>query len=443
MTTRQAAVPTHPAVVARRIGAALVAGGLGALALAVFGAPWPVPLNAPLVAHAAGMVAGYQAAIMLVLMSRTPTLERQVGPDRLARWHSRCGRLFVVVVVVHGAAAVQAWSTVRGISLSGAGLEVLGMPWLVAATVGTALFVLIAVVSVRTARRRLSYERWHAVHLLAYVAIGLSFVHELAGPDLAGHRWIQVVWSLLYAWAFGLVARYRVLDPLLVAWRHRLRVVSLRPEADGVVSILMYGHHLDELRAESGQFFRWRFLTSATWQTAHPFSLSAPPTDRYFRITVKELGRGSGLVQRVRPGTLVLAEGPSGAMTGRRRSRPAVLLMAGGVGITPMRALFETIEADAGNLTLLYRASRAADVVFRDEIEAIARRRGAQVIWLVGSSRDPANALTGESLRRWVPDVVARDVYLCASPGLARVVKAALAEAGVPRRQVHEEDFAF
>lgn len=317
------------------------------------------------------------------------------------------------------------------------------MPWLMAATLGTAMFVAIAVISARAARRRLSYERWHTLHLLAYVAIALSFVHELAGPNLAGHRWVQVVWSLLYLWSFALVLRYRVLGPTTAIWRHRLRVVSVTPEANGVVSILMRGHHLDELRAESGQFFRWRFLTPSTWAAAHPFSLSAPPRDDHYRITVKNLGRGSGLVQQVRPGTLVLAEGPSGAMTGRRRTRPSVLLIAGGVGITPMRALFETIDADPGRLTLLYRASSPADVVFADEITAIARSRDAEVIWLIGSSRDPANAMTADNLRRLVPDVGERDVYLCAAPRLSRAVTAALADAGVNRRHTHEEDFAF
>ena len=47
--------------------------------------------------------------------------------------------------------------------------------------------------------------------------------------------------------------------------------------------------------------------------------------------------------------------------------------MAGGIGITPLRALFETMPAEPGDLTLLYRANAAQDLVFRDELEAIAR----------------------------------------------------------------------
>jgi predicted ferric reductase len=164
---------------------------------------------------------------------------------------------------------------------------VLGMPLLPSATVGTVLMVAAAVVSVRAARRRLRHERWHAVHLLMYVAIALSFGHMLAGPDLVGHLWLQVGRALAYTHAFVLVLRHRVLAPLRQAARHRLRVTEVRPEGPGVVSIHVAGQHLPELQAEPGQFFRWRFLTPDHRLTAHPFSLSAAPTATTLRLTVK------------------------------------------------------------------------------------------------------------------------------------------------------------
>ena len=120
-----------------------------------------------------------------------------------------------------------------------------------------------------------------------------------------------------------------------------------------------------------------------------------------------------------------------------------MLLIAGGVGITPLRALFETLDVGRGRLTLLYRASRPSDVVFRAELEEIARRRGAEIVWMVGSSSTPALAMTGDNVRRLVPDVAERDVYLCASPGLSRAVRTALRDAGLPARRLHEEVFAF
>ena len=55
--------------------------------------------------------------------------------------------------------------------------------------------------SVLAARRRISYETWHAIHLLTYLAIALSFLHELAGPNLAGHPAVQILWTLMHGYA--------------------------------------------------------------------------------------------------------------------------------------------------------------------------------------------------------------------------------------------------
>ncbi len=140
-----------------------------------------------------------------------------------------------------------------------------------------------------------------------------------------------------------------------------LRVVAVTPAGPDAVTIEIEGHHLNELRAEAGQFFRWRFMTPDHWGSAHPFSLSAPPTDRRLRLTVKALGAGTRKLQNLEVGTRVVAEGPYGALTAGRRTQADVLLIAGGVGITRLRALFETIPlATDDDLVLLYRARSPA-----------------------------------------------------------------------------------
>jgi predicted ferric reductase len=394
-----------------------------------------------LVAHVSGMLAGYGALVMLVLMSRWPVLERGIGADVLARWHARGGRTLLTLVLVHAVFAVLAWSLLAGLDPLTALSRVITWPGLVTATLGTGLLVAVAVASARSARRRLRWETWHALHLSTYVAVALAFSHQLAGPDLAGRPWLQAAWGLLYAWTFALVLRYRILAPLGAAFRHRLRVIAVIPEAPGVVSIVLSGRHLDELAPRAGQFFRWRFLTTTSWATAHPFSLSAPPVGNRLRLTVKSLGDGSERLQRVPVGTRVVAEGPYGAMTADRRTRRDVLLVAGGVGITPMRALFETIPTTPGqDLMLLYRASTPEQIVFREELDALAFQRRAHVVYLLGTSRD---LLSARSFTRLVPGLTDRDVYLCGPPGMAAAVRASLVEAGVPAEQLHEERFAL
>jgi ferredoxin-NADP reductase len=106
-----------------------------------------------------------------------------------------------------------------------------------------------------------------------------------------------------------------------------------------------------------------------------------------------------------------------------------------------MRALFETIPLAPGDdLLLLYRSRSAADVLFRNELDAIAAGRRARVAYLLGNDR---TSLTPEGLHRLVPDLVERDVYMCGPPGLTDTVRAALRTVGLPPAQLHEERFAF
>jgi predicted ferric reductase len=417
------------------IGAAVVL--LWPIVLAFTAGP---ALQAPvLVAHVTGMLAGYGVVVLVGLMARNPAVERGVGADRLARWHSRGGRTVLCLVLVHAWAAVDAWAESRGETPWLALWHVLLLPGLIAATLATVLLVVMAVVSVRVARKRLSWERWHTIHLLGYVAIALGFVHQLAGPDLAGHRIVQIGWALLYTGVFAQVLEHRVITPLRNATRHRMRVRAVVPEARGVVSIVIEGRDLQELHAESGQFFRWRFLTPDLWKCAHPFSLSAAPTDTVLRLTVKALGNGSSTLQGLEPGTWVLAEGPYGAITSHRRTRRDVLLIAGGVGITPMRALFETMPLRPGqDLLLLYRTRSMAEAIFARELDAIARHRGARVHYL---HSDRAGPFTPWLLHSLVPNLLDRDVYLCGPPAMAAAARGALAHAGLPSTQLHEERF--
>src|SRR3954468_24559106 len=410
---------------------------------------WPLVLAAagpqlPLVgvlAHVAGMLAGYGVLVLLVLMARSPALERGVGADVLARWHSMTGRIVVLLVVVHAVGAIAAWAQLTGVGFLLGSWQVLGMPAMPAAAAGTVLMLVAAGTSVRAARKRLKHETWHGLHLLMYLSVALGFAHMLAGPDLVGHRVLQISWALAYTYVAALLLHHRVLTPLRQAARHRLRAAEVRQEGPGVVSILVEGHHLHELHAEPGQFFRWRFLTPDHWGNAHPFSLSAAPTATTLRLTVKALGDGSRDLQALSVGTWVIAEGPFGAVTSARRTQRNVLLIAGGVGITPMRALFESMPLAPGeDLLLLYRARTPDELLFREEIDDIAARRGARVLYLVGEGRD---ALSPTALQRMVPDLPTRDVYVCGPPGLMTAVRTSLRKAGLPPEQLHEERFSL
>lgn len=389
-----------------------------------------------------GLLAGYACAVIVVLMARVPWLDRTVGSDRLARWHAAGGRYAISLVLAH------TLLTVWGYALTGhtgvldqTGRLVLHYPEMLKATAAWFLFVLTAVVSARAARRRLAYETWQLLHLATYAAVFLAFGHQLAdGADFVGNRSAQALWYAMYLSAAALVLWFRFLLPLRSALRHRLTVAEVRPEGPGVVSVLVTGDRLDELAALPGQFLRWRFLTPGLWWTANPYSLSAPAHPRFLRITVKALGGHSAALARLRPGTRVWAEGPYGALVARNARPGSALLLAGGIGITPLRALFETMP---GDLVLVHWARTPADLVLRDELDAIAAGRGARVYYSVDEPAGHALPLTARALTALVPDLGRREVYLCGPPGMTAAAGTALREAGVDPRRIHQESFAL
>ncbi|ARF59446.1 ferric reductase [Streptomyces gilvosporeus] len=394
-------------------------------------------------AHLAGLLAAYGILVMLLLMARVPAVEHGVGADRLARWHALGGRYVLTLVLAHATLALCAYTAANGTDLLTTALNLLGYPALAAAAAGTAVLAAVGAASARAARRRLRHETWRALHLLTYLGAALAFAHQLAGPDLAGGAFAAWLWTMLHTTVGVLLLWYRLIVPVRQALRHDLRVSEVRSEGPGVVSLVIQGRGLDALRAEPGQFFRWRFLGRRLWRTALPFSLSAPPRNDALRITVKACGDHTRRIRRLRPGVRVLATGPFGALTAHRRTRRKVLLLAGGVGITPMRALFETLPAVPGDLTLLYRTGSADQLVLRGELETIARSRGAALHYLLGPSDGPFDPLAPRALRNLLPDLPDHDVYLCGPPGMTRSAISALKRAGVPSARIHTERFTF
>jgi predicted ferric reductase len=392
----------------------------------------------------------YGALIQLALMSRSPWMEQLFGLDRLAHWHRWLGFWVTTLICGHVILTTAGYALGDGSSFSVETWKLLTtFPYVLMATVGTGMLVVVAVTSIRAARRHLKYETWFFIHLYAYLAIVLSFGHVLAvGTDFSNDQLARVYWVALYAVVGAFVLLFRVGHPLLLDRRHRLRVSRVVPEAPGVTSIYMTGTDLRNLRARAGQFFVWRFLTRERWWKAHPFSLSAAPNGEYLRITVKQVGDGTGDVQRLRPGTRVAVEGPYGVFTTLRRTQKRVLLVAGGIGITPIRAMLEELPQGKGGVVLLYRARNWDEVLFGDELEQLMAARQGELRYLVGSRGGGATDLPEEpfsprSLRQMVPDVAQRDVFVCGSGQMMQELHDSMREIGVPDAQIHYERFAL
>jgi predicted ferric reductase len=387
----------------------------------------------------------YLALIQLVLMSRSPWLDQVFGMDRLAVAHRWLGFATVWLLLGHLVFTTTGYAAAEGTNVIAEFLTfITTYEYVLMATVSAGLFGGIAITSMRAAQRRLSYETWYGIHLYAYLAIALGFLHQLfVGSDFMHDPVAVGYWIALYVVTAGLVLAFRVGHPIAMSVRHRLVVSNVVNEAPGVVSIYVSGRDLDRLAVRSGQYFVWRFLTRDGWWRGHPFSISSAPNGDWLRITVKDLGDWSRSLQRLRIGTKVFIEGPYGVLTGARRTKPKVLLIAGGIGITPLRALLEALPARHGDMTLLYRVHAATDVVFRSELDALARARGARVHYLVGSRDQQPDPIDPDGLRRLVPDIADHDVYLCGPLGMMQAAERSLRRLGLPARQVHAERFAY
>jgi predicted ferric reductase len=393
-----------------------------------------------------GLLAGYGFVVLVALMARLPPLEHGIGTDRLARWHAMGGRYVITLVTGHVLFIVWGYAVSAHEKLTSETAALLTQyPDVLMATVAWFLLLGVAWFSARAVRRRVSYETWYYAHLYTYLAIALAFSHQFAnGTAFRSDLAARVAWSAMYATVAVLVVWYRILTPLWNAARHRFTVQSVRPEAPGIVSVFIAGRDFDRLRAEPGQFFRWRFLSRELWWQSHPYSLSAMPHPDLMRITVKASGDHSGSLAGLAPGTRVIAEGPYGAFTPSLSNR-RVLLIAGGVGITPIRAMFAALPRRMSDgITLLYRASRPRDVVFGRELDAIATDRNASLHYLIGSrQRLGFDPLAPEHLLRMVPGLHRYEAYICGPPGMTQTAVNSLRAVGIPARRIHHESFDF
>ncbi|RDS64544.1 oxidoreductase [Streptomyces sp. M7] len=390
---------------------------------------------------------GLHAALLmfcqLLLVARLPWLDRRIGMDRLTVWHRWVGFTLLWTVLTHATLVVLGFATLDDTSMAKTFVALSGVPASLLGMLAAAVILLIAVVSTRSLRRRLPYEVWHGLHLTLYVALGLAFVHQLQETTtFTSSAFATTYWWTMWLFAFGALLTGRLVLPL---WRnayHRFTVSAVVPESDNVVSVYVTGRHLDKLPARAGQFCIWRFPGHHNWWLANPFSLSAAPDGRGLRLTAKAVGTTSAGLRNIPVGSRAFVEGPYGAFTSLHRTRPGVLLIAGGVGITPVRSMLE--ESATGDVVVLYRVRSEADAVLLPEVRRLVEQRGGRLHLLTGRTGESAAPPFGaQSLHHLVPDVLERDVYVCGPPAMTAAVLAGLRELRVPAHQVHAEKFGL
>ena len=191
----------------------------------------------------------YLALIQLVLMSRSPWLDETFGMDGLAVAHRWLGFATVWLLLGHGIATTLGYALSDRVNAVQEFLTLITTyPYVLMATVSGGLFALVAITSIKAARRKLAYETWYGLHLYAYLAVALGFLHQLfVGADFMHDQLAAIYWILLYVATVALILAFRIGQPIRTSLRHRLRVANVVTEGPGVVSLYLTGHELDRL----------------------------------------------------------------------------------------------------------------------------------------------------------------------------------------------------
>lgn len=388
-----------------------------------------------------GLHAALVMMVQVTLVARIPWLDRRLGADRLTLWHRWTGFALLWTVLTHATLVVVGYAVLDSIPVVTTFVGLARVPASLLGMLAASVIVLIALASLRAARRRLPYEVWHAVHVGLYLAVLLALVHQgLEGTTFTAHPAARVYWWTLWTLVLGTFLVCRIGLPVVRNARHRFRVAAVVPEGPDAVSVYVTGRDLHRLPARAGQFVVWRFPDHRALWLANPFSLSAAPDGRGLRLTAKAVGTGSAGLRSLRVGGRVIVEGPYGAFTAMHQVTGAMLLVAGGIGVTPIRALLEETRLPA---VVLYRVRDVPGAVLLRELDGLARRRGARLHVLTGRTGPGNDPFAPANLAAIVPDIRQRDVYVCGPPAMTEAVVRSARELGLPAAQVHSERFGL
>ena len=392
-----------------------------------------------------GLLASYLLLVQLILIGRIRWFESAFGFDKLNKIHRFIGYGVMVFLLSHPIFLIIGKAKQQEVSLySQFGDYLANWPDVFAAFVAVALFIFIVFLSISVARKSFRYETWYLVHLLTYLAIGLAFSHQFTGADIKA-GWPMYYWYVINFAVFGSVLLYRFLRPIYLFMVHRFVIDSIVKETHDTWSIIITGRKMESFKFASGQYANLTIFTSGM-RFSHPFSFSSAYNGKYVRFTVKNLGDYTAKIQLLKPGTHIVLDGPLGLFIQRKAIRELFLFIAGGIGVTPARAMLESLAHEGRNAVLLYSSRTEADIAFKNEFDQIKQMNPLISVHHIVSTPTPgyeSGFIDKEKIVRLVPDFYLREVYLCGPPPMMNAMVANLKELGFDDNHIHFENFSF
>lgn len=397
-------------------------------------------------AVALGFVGMSMLGAQFALVARFKAVAAPFGEDALVQFHRQVSYVALAFILAHP------------ILLQVGGVDIVALfnlaqaPWRArCAIAATVLLLIVVATSVWRRRLRIRYEVWQLMHgALSVVVVGLALAHMLLVGHYLDSGWKQVLWVAMTVALVGLLVWVRVVAPIRRMRRPWFieRVVPERGYAH-TLTLAPLGHK--GIRFAPGQFGWLSVGRSPFAVTAHPFSFSssAEDSDRV-EMTIKSLGDFTSSVGDIAPGTRAYLDGPHGVFTPDRHEGPGFVLVAGGVGITPMASILRTM-ADRGDrrpFLLVYAVRTLAEQTFGGEIASLATRLDLTVVTVV---ENPDPGWSGEHgfidralLQRHLPPRYQRQQYFVCGPApMVTAVEDAFAALDVPADHVHTERFNF
>ena len=395
-----------------------------------------------------GLLAAFFVLLQFLLMGRAIWLERTFGLDKLSRVHHLNGFFAFILILTHPFLIVLANSMITGNSVVRQFINTItATQQLVMAFIALIIYIATVSFSLYIVRKRLKYETWFFVHLFNYVAVALVFWHQVdSGEDFLASKMFVYYWYFLYAFVFSNLIIFRIFRPVYLYTKHKFVVEKLERETHDSTSVYITGNNINEFKVLPGQFMIFKFLAKGFWWQSHPFSLSKPLDGKQIRITVKSVGDFTSKITMLSPGTPVIIDGPYGIFTEKVNKMDQILLIAGGIGITPIRSLVEQLAAQHKDIVLISANKAGKDIVFKNELDELGTRFGFSIYYVLSQEQNDRylyGQVDKEKISQLVKDVIERDVYLCGPIPMMESVRKSLEELGVPAVNIHFEKFSL
>lgn len=387
-------------------------------------------------------------ALQFALIARFKAVAAPFGIDALLKYHVQITVVGFVFVIAHPVLLFIADAS-KYLPL----LNFATAPWRARfAAISVVALIVLVVFSVWRKRLRISYELWQVSHgILAVIVVLFALLHV----SLVGFYVTGVVRHVVYDGYIGLLIFLLVWVRIVSPLRRRQRpwrVIEVRKERGETSTLVIEPVGHAGFVFDPGQFGWIAVGRSPFSVTQHPFSFSSAgdtPPGGPISLTIKAAGDFTRTIPHVRPGTRVYVDGPHGVFSMDQRQGPGYVLIAGGVGVTPMYSMILTMREreDVRPVTLFYASSSWEEVVFREELEELtAAMPNLRVVHVLGQAPEgwsgESGRITADVLRRNLPPQYLRYEYLvCGSGAMMDAMEEALSEVGVPFRQISTERF--